>query len=284
MIIIAESGATKTDWRSLHKDGSVTSVQTEGLNPMVMSHEVMNRVIGTAIPAVNPSGTRVSQVFFYGAGLVSPDAIASLASIIEIWCPFAELEFHTDMEAAGRAVFGDGSGVVAVMGTGSNSCMWENGNIVRNIRPGGFILGDEGGGAALGRMFLADYIKGLVPEELASLFEENYGLDYAGIVKGVYRSEAPSRFVASFARFVYENRNFEYAAGLVERNIRDFMERSLVRYGHETVGVVGSLGYACREQLDAIGKEYDLEFVKFLQTPIDGLIAYHKSKTEIHVI
>ena len=84
MIIIAESGATKTDWRSLHKDGSVTSVQTEGLNPMVMSHEVMNRVIGTAIPAVNPSGTRVSQVFFYGAGLVSPDAIASLASIIEI--------------------------------------------------------------------------------------------------------------------------------------------------------------------------------------------------------
>ena len=82
MIIIVESGATKTDWRSLHTDGSVTSVQTEGLNPMVMSHEEMNRVIGTAIPAVNPSGARVSQVFFYGAGLVSPDAIALLASIL----------------------------------------------------------------------------------------------------------------------------------------------------------------------------------------------------------
>lgn len=284
MIIIAESGATKTDWRSLHKDGSVTSVQTEGLNPMVMSHEEMNRVVGTAIPVVNPSGIRVGQVFFYGAGLVSPESIASVTSILEMWCPFAEMEFHTDMEAAGRAVFGDESGVVAIMGTGSNSCLWENGNIANNIRPGGFILGDEGGGAALGRMFLADYIKGLVPEELASLFEKTYGLDYAGIVKGVYRSEAPSRFVASFARFVYENRRFEYASGLVERNIRDFMERSLIRYGHEKVGVVGSLGYACREQLEAIGKEYGLEFVKFVQVPIDGLIAYHKSKRETHVI
>lgn len=284
MIIIAESGATKTDWRALHPDGSITSVQTEGLNPLVMSPDEMNRTIGSAIPGVNPSGTRVSQVFFYGAGLVSPEAGAQLASILELWCPFAELEFHTDMEAAGRAVFGDGSGVVAIMGTGSNSCLWEEGRIVRNIRPGGFILGDEGGGAALGRMFLADYIKGLVPEELASLFEKTYGLDYPAIVKGVYRSEAPSRFVASFARFVCENQRLEYAAGLIERNIRDFMERSLVRYGNGKVGVAGSLGYACRGQLEAIGKDYGLEFVKFVQAPIDGLVAYHKSKTETHVI
>ena len=284
MIIIAESGATKTDWQALHSDGSITSMQTEGLNPVVMSHDEMNRIIGSAIPGVNPSGTRVRQVFFYGAGLVSPEASAHLASILELWCPFAELEFHTDMEAAGRAVFGDGSGVVAIMGTGSNSCLWEDGRIVRNIRPGGFILGDEGGGAALGRMFLADYIKGLVPGELASLFEKTYGLDYPAIVKGVYRSEAPSRFVASFARFVYENRGYEYAAGLIERNIRDFIERSLVRYGNKKVGVAGSLGYACREQLETIGKEYGLEFVKFLQAPIEGLVSYHKSKTETHVI
>ncbi len=284
MIIIAESGATKTDWRALHEDGAVASVQTEGLNPMVMSHEEMNRIIGAAIPAVNPSGTGVSRVFFYGAGLVSLESKELLASILGLWCPFAELEFHTDMEAAGRAVFGDGDGVVAIMGTGSNSCLWENGRIVRNIRPGGFILGDEGGGAALGRMFLADYIKGLVPEQLASLFEDTFSLDYAAIVQGVYRSEAPSRFVASFARFIWENRRCEYAAGLIERNIRDFMERSLVRYGNGKVGVAGSFGYACREELEAIGKEYGLEFVKFVQAPIDGLIAYHKSKTETHVI
>lgn len=276
MIIIAESGATKTDWRALHDDGTVTSVQTEGLNPMMMSHEEMGRIIGMAVPAVNPEGKRVERIFFYGAGLVSPEAGAAISSVLDLWCPFAEVGFHTDMEAAGRAVFGDGDGVVAIMGTGSNSCFWQEGKIVSNIRPGGFILGDEGSGAALGRMFLSDYVKGLVPDELAALFEKTYGLDYAGIVKGVYRSEAPSRFVASFARFVYENRNGAYAAGLIERNIRDFLERSLSRYGCGRVGVAGSFGFACREELERLGKEYGLEFVRFVPAPIDGLVEYHK--------
>lgn len=278
MIIIAESGATKTDWRSVADDGTVVPVQTEGLNPMVMSHEQISGIIGKAVPAVNPTGRLVSHVFFYGAGLVSAESGAVLSSILDLWCPFAQVELHTDMEAAGRAVFGDGDGVVAIMGTGSNSCLWENGRIVRNIRPGGFILGDEGGGAALGRMFLADYIKGLVPEALASLFDKTFCLDYAAVVKGVYKSEAPSRFVASFAPFIYENRNDAYAAGLIERNVRDFMERSLKRYGNREVGVVGSFGYACREELEVIGKEFGLEFVRFVKSPIDSLVAYHQSK------
>lgn len=278
MFIIAESGATKTDWRSVSDDGSVGSVQTEGLNPMMMSQEQMSCIIGKAIPAVNPEGRQVSHVYFYGAGLVSSQAEAILGSIIDLWCPFSQVEFHTDMEAAARALFGDGSGVVAIMGTGSNSCLWENGSIVRNIRPGGFILGDEGGGAALGRMFLSDYIKGLVPEGLAALFDSEFGLDYPAIVKGVYKAEAPSRFVASFARFVCDNRNDGYAAGLIERNIRDFIERSLSRYGNPEVGIVGSFGCACRDELETIGKEYGLTFVKFVKSPIDALAAYHLSK------
>lgn len=278
MFIIAESGATKTDWRSVADDGSVVSVQTEGLNPMMMSQEQLGGIIGKAIPSLNPEGRQVSHVYFYGAGLVSSQTVAVLEAIIDMWCPFSQVELHTDMEAAARAVFGDGSGVVAIMGTGSNSCLWENGSIARNIRPGGFILGDEGGGAALGRMFLSDYIKGLVPEGLASLFDREFGLDYPAIVKGVYKSEAPSRFVASFARFVCDNRNDGYAAGLIERNIRDFIERSLVRYGNRHVGIVGSLACACRDELEAIGQEYGLEFVKFVKSPIDALVSYHQSK------
>ena len=124
----------------------------------------------------------------------------------------------------------------------------------------------------------ADYIKGLVPEDLASVFDATYGLDYAAIVKGVYKSEAPSRFVASFARFVFENRDNEYAARLLERNLRDFMERSLVRYGKSEVGVVGSFGHACRKELESLGQEYGLNFIKFVKSPIDALVDYHLSK------
>ncbi len=275
MIIVAESGATKTDWRSVSEDRKVISFQTAGLNPMTMSYEAMREIISSAVPVLNPSGCRVEQIFFYGAGLVSENSTSALASILDMWCPFAQMEFHTDMEAAARAVFGDGSGVVAIMGTGSNSCLWQDGHIVRNIRPGGFILGDEGSGASLGRMFLSDYIKGLVPEELASSFDAEFGLGYPEIVKGVYRSEAPSRFVASFARFVCEHKDDDYAAELIERNIRSFMERSLVRYGNGRIGVVGSFGCACRDEIERIGKDYGLVFEKFIQAPIEELVAYH---------
>ena len=275
MTIIAESGATKTDWRSVAEDGKVISVQTAGLNPMTMSYEALREVIASAVPVLNPGGCRVDNVFFYGAGLVSEESTCVLESVLDMWCPFAHVEFHTDMEAAARAVFGDGSGVVAIMGTGSNSCLWQDGQIIRNIRPGGFILGDEGSGASLGRMFLSDYIKGLVPEELASRFYAEFGLGYPEIVKGVYRSEAPSRFVASFARFVCGHKDNEYAAELIERNIRSFMERSLVRYDNGRIGVVGSFGCACRDEIERIGKDYGLVFEKFIQSPIEELVAYH---------
>ena len=275
MIIVAESGATKTDWRSVSEDGSVISVQTAGLNPMTMSYEALRQVVASAVPVLNPEGGRVDNIYFYCACLVSDESTCLLRSIFDLWCPFAQLEFHTDMEAAARAVFGDGSGVVAIMGTGSNSCLWQDGHIARNIRPGGFILGDEGSGAALGRMFLADYVKGLVPEDLASCFDAEFGLGYAEIVKGVYRSEAPSRFVASFARFVCEHRNNEYAAWLIEQNIRSFMERSLVRYANVKIGVVGSFGCACRDEIERIGKDYGLVFEKFIQSPIEELLVYH---------
>ena len=275
MIIVAESGATKTDWRSVSEDRKVISFQTAGLNPMTMSYEAMREIISSAVPVLNPSGCRVEQIFFYGAGLVSENSTSALASILDMWCPFAQMEFHTDMEAAARAVFGDGSGVVAIMGTGSNSCLWQEGHIERNIRPGGFILGDEGSAASLGRMFRSDFIKGLVPEEIASCFETEFGLGYPEIVKGVYRSEAPSRFVASFARFVCAHKDDDYAAELIERNIRSFMERSLVRYGNGRIGVVGSFGCACRDEIERIGKDYGLVFEKFIQAPIEELVAYH---------
>ena len=276
MLIIAESGATKTHWCSVSPDGTVRRAQTCGLNPVVASEEAIRGAVGSAVPLLNPDGIRVSRVHFYGAGLVGGVVTIPFIDMIQMWCPFAHIELHTDMEAAGRALFGDGSGVVAIMGTGSNSCLWENGMIRRNIRPGGFILGDEGSGAALGRMFISDYIKGLVPEDMGAEFEDIYGLDYPAIVSKVYKGEAPSRFLASFAEFVcgWKKRS-DYASALIERNIEDFIERSLVRYGMKEVGVVGSFGCACNDELMEIGDKYGLMFTRFVQAPIDELVKYH---------
>lgn len=278
MFIIAESGATKTAWRAVCDDGAVRAVETDGLNPVCLDAERINRIVRTAIPELNPEGKLVDDIFFYGAGLVSQETAAPIAQALELWCPTASLHFHSDLLAAARAMFGDGSGIVAIMGTGSNSCLYENGSIVRNIRPGGFILGDEGSGTALGRAFLADFIKGLLPASLENEFVKEFALDYSQIVHKVYKEPAASAFMASFAPFILSHKDDRYVRNLIEDCLEAFVQRSLARYAEAgtKVGVTGSFGLACREILCDIGTRHGLEFVKFVKSPVDGLVTYHK--------
>ena len=283
MIIIAESGATKTAWRAVREDGNIGGLETEGLNPTGLSPEDIQAIIRKAIPKLNPEGRHVQDIFFYGAGLVSTESTSVIADTLGMWCPLAELHFHSDMLAAARALFGDGSGVVAIMGTGSNSCLYEHGKITENIRPGGYILGDEGSGAALGKAFLADFVKGLLPAEVEAEFVSTYGLDYAQIVRKVYKEPAASAFMASFAPFILKHKENEHIKEMIATCIGSFVKRSLARYQALTTdsisarkaGVVGSFGWAFMDFLVEAGKEHGLEFVKFLKDPIDELVKYH---------
>ncbi len=276
MIIVADSGATKTAWRSISTGGLVRSAQTAGMNPSCLDEEGCRAIVREAVPVLNPEGERVESVFFYGAGLVSEEAAAPVRLALEMWCPFARISLHSDLLGAARALFGDGSGIVAIIGTGSNSCLYENGRIVSNIRPGGFILGDEGSGAALGKALLADAVKGMLPEEIKADFDSIYGLDYPTIVRKVYREPAASAFLASFAPFLIERMAYPYVRTLVSDCMEAFVKRSLARYGAEAkVGIVGSLGCACEDILRETAAPYGLEFVKFVKSPIEELVRYH---------
>ena len=283
MKIIAESGATKTSWRAIAQDGSVRSADTAGLSPTCLDGDAVRELVRDAVPALDPEGTHVSSVIFYGAGLVSEESAAPLRDAIQMWCPFAEISFHSDLVAAARALFGDGSGVVAIMGTGSNSCLYEDGRLMKNISPGGYVLGDEGSGVALGRAFLADFVKGLLPGHVEEDFVRVYGLDYPQIVRKVYKEQGASAFMASFAPFVLSHACDPYMEGMIRDNLEAFVRRCLSRYGayasdSETarkIGVVGSFGCACEDALRVIGGRYGLEFVKFLKSPVDELVKYH---------
>lgn len=276
MIIVVDSGATKTAWRSVDGDGCVRQAQTAGMNPSCMDEEGCRALVREAVPELNPKGEGVDAVYFYGAGLVSEDAAAPVRSALEMWCPFAQVHFHSDLLGAARALFGDGSGIAAIMGTGSNSCLYEDGKIVTNIRPGGFILGDEGSGAAIGKALLSDFVKGMLPSDIEEEFSAQTGLDYPTIVRKVYREPAASAFLASFAPFVIERIAHPYLHQLVSGCMDEFVRRSLSRYGTGMgVGVVGSLGCACEEILRDTGRKYGLEFVKFIKSPIEELVRYH---------
>lgn len=285
MFIVVESGATKTAWRAVCDDGSVRAVQTAGLSPTCLDMEHTQEIVRKAIPELNPEGKHVDEIFFYGAGLVSPQSCAPIEEALQMWCPLANVHFYSDILAAARALFGDGSGVVAIMGTGSNSCLYENGEITRNIRPGGFILGDEGSGVALGRAFLADLIKGLVPSQIEEDFDKEFRLDYSQIVRKVYKEQGAAAFMASLAPFILAHKDEEYIRGLIESSLEAFITRSLERYADNAsediagkVGVVGSFGCACEEMLREVSKRHSLEFVKFIKSPVDELVTYHRSR------
>lgn len=276
MIIITDSGATKTAWRSIDSAGCVRATQTPGMNPSCLDDEGCRAIVREAVPVLNPKGEGVDAVYFYGAGLVSEEAAAPIRSALEMWCPFADVRFHSDLLGAARALFGDGNGIAAIMGTGSNSCLYENGEIVSNIRPGGFILGDEGSGAALGKALLSDFVKGMLPPDIEEEFSAEFGLDYPTVVRKVYREPAASAFLASFAPFIMQRTDRAYMHDLVSECMDLFVRRSLARYGKDVpVGVVGSLGCACEDMLRETGRRYGLEFVKFIKSPIEELVKYH---------
>ena len=285
MFIVVESGATKTAWRAVYEDGSVRSVQTAGLSPTCLDIEHTQDIVRNAIPSLNPDGRHVEEIYFYGAGLVSRESWVALEDALQMWCPMASVHFYSDILAAARALFGDGSGVVAIMGTGSNSCLYENGEIVRNIRPGGYVLGDEGSGVSLGRAFLADLVKGLVPKDIEDDFQKDFGLDYPQIVRKVYKENAASAFMASLAPFILAHKEERYIRELIEDCLESFIRRALSRYSEGAsdkeaacrIGVVGSFGSACEDMLREIGGRYGLEFVRFIKSPIDELVTYHST-------
>lgn len=275
MIIIADAGATKTDWCSISDEGTIRRFRSKGLNPSVQSVDQMREIVGESVPELNPSGQSVGSVHFYGAGFISEEVAAPMVAVLDLWCPLAQIGCHSDLLGAARALWGDGDGVVAIMGTGSNSCLYKNGTIVNNIRPGGYVIGDEGSGAMLGKMLLADYIKGLMPPDIEEQFRSKYNLDYSKIVSKVYYEPRPSAFLAAISLFVVNNLEHEYIRGLVEECVESFVRRALSRYDCKNVGVVGSFGYTCREILEEVGARYGLKFTRFLPAPLDALIEYH---------
>ncbi|MCQ2143977.1 MAG: hypothetical protein MJY56_07915 [Bacteroidales bacterium] len=274
--LIAESGATKTDWRLLEGKETTISLQSGGINPAVMGADSISPILWDVKNRLG--GAEPDEIFFYGAGVIGPD----FKTTLEGFFPGARVECESDLTGASRALFGDEAGIAVILGTGSNSCEWDGSGIARHIGCGGFILGDEGSASHLGKMLLSDYIKDLVPsplkEKLYDWYTDKYNeaLDYPSIVRRVYRSETPSAWVASFAPFVTANLSDPYAKDLARKCFKAFAERNLHAYDKSLpVGVVGTFGLVCQELVRESAKEFGFNVVKFVKSPIEALAAYH---------
>lgn len=285
--LIVDSGSTKTSWcfaflpDTKSADGART-VTTEGLNPAVMSAEEVEEKIAKALnhclQSLSISAADVENVFFYGAGCIAGRAGVVSESIQSILVD-ARIYVADDLLGAARALCGHKAGIACILGTGSNSCLYDGENIVAHTPALGYVLGDEGSGAVLGRKFLNAVLKQTLPENIRKRFLQESGLDMAEVINRVYRSPAPNRFLASMSKYIHGYLDEKEVRDIVIENFEDFIRNNILAYGDEfrTINVVGSIAYHYKEQLTEAASRNGFQIGKIIKSPIEGLIEYHMS-------
>jgi len=276
MILITDSGSTKTSWCFSKKGKEPELINTGGVNPFFRSTEnIVTEWKET--PLASLSG-KVNRVFFYGAGVVNDEKASVIKKALDVFFPEAEKEVHSDLLAAAHATLGKKSGIACILGTGSNSCLYDGKNITAHVPPLGFILGDEGSGAVLGRQLVGDYLKKTMPSELQHLFQQKYPLEYADFLNRVYRQEKPNQFLAGFVPFLSENIQHEYCKHLVENAFDAFIGRNVVQYpGYkkDPICFVGSVAFYFQKQLKNVLLRRKMVPEIILKEPLLNLVKFH---------
>jgi len=282
MYIIADSGSTKTQWCVVDPAGDAVSYYTSGINAVMMTGEQIMAVLTDEYTGPHEG---IDAVYFYGAGCGPsfPEATATLVETVSKYFGCQRIEATTDLMAAARSLCGTQAGIACILGTGANSCYYDGREIVKNVRPLGFILGDEGSGAVMGKKLLANVLKGIFPEDLCKLFYEDYPYGYPEFIANVYRKPMPqpNRFMASMTRFLSKHIDREECSKLVEDSFAEFVERNVLQYPEAKncpVAFTGSIAYFFRPQLEKVLSRYGLTVGRISQVPMEGLVEYHRNE------
>lgn len=280
MILIADSGSTKTDWCLVENGKNILRFQTRGTNPFFQTEEEILEEIETGLlPGLK--GVEPSSVHFYGAGCAFPEKNEIIRRAVSRHLP-VPVEVGSDLLAAARALCGDRPGIACILGTGSNSCQYDGKEIVKNVSPLGFILGDEGSGAVLGKLLIGDVLKDQLPPALKELFLSQYGLTPALIMDRVYRQPFPNRFLAVFSPFILEHLDEPAVWELVTRSFLAFFTRNVKQYDYFDLPVhlAGSVAWHYQTVLKEIAFDLGIRLGTIIQSPMEGLIRYHSGISE----
>ncbi|MCM1518150.1 MAG: hypothetical protein NC117_05885 [Pseudoflavonifractor sp.] len=277
MILIADCGSTKVDWCVVDDGRVVCRVSTGGINALLMTEVEIADIIGRELmPAIE--GCAIDEVHYYGAGCISDEVCDNVRRAIAHHIPASVVEVNTDLLAAARALCGRERGIACILGTGSNSCYYDGERIVDNVSPLGYILGDEGSGAVLGRLLVGDVLKNQLSPALCEKFLTQYNLDTLEIIHRVYREPQPNRFLASVSPFLLENMEEPAIHRLVLNSFKSFFVRNISHYeGYRDMPVnfVGSIAYYYHDVLKEAADAIDATLGTIVISPMDGLISYH---------
>ena len=280
MILIADCGSTKIDWCIVNNGKVEKQVFTMGMNAIMLTEEEMrSRIADELMPEI--SGYSIEAVHFYGAGCISPEVCANVARAISANIPGAKsVNVHTDLLAAARALCGHSEGIACILGTGSNSCYYDGSEIRDNVWPLGYILGDEGSGAVLGKLLVGDVLKNQLPKDLCDKFLAEYDLDRLTIIRRVYKEPQGNRFLASVTPFLLANIERPEIHSLVLNSFKAFFVRNIQQYpGYRSLSVnfIGSIAYYYRDVLAEAAEACGCRIGTIIKSPMQGLIQYHSA-------
>lgn len=280
MILIADSGSTKTDWCVVLNGTPIKRISTKGLNPFFQSEEEVQQELAHSLLPQLPEGT-INSVYFYGAGCTPEKAPVIRRAIADSLPIVGNIKAYSDMLAAARGLCGYEAGIVCILGTGSNSCFYNGKEIVNNVSPLGFILGDEGSGAVLGKLLVGDILKNQLSPTVKEAFLKQFDLTAPEIIDRVYRQPFPNRFLASLSPFIAEHLEEPGIRQLVLNSFIAFLRRNVMQYDYAQYPAhfIGSVAHYYKEILQEAAQETGVSIGKILQSPMEGLIRYHTTSS-----
>jgi len=292
MILIADSGSTKTDWAIVTGASQPVVLNTQGINPVHQSREEIVRILReefVSLMASNPEVQKLRSsailtpqfplsVYFYGSG-IRPEMESLMTVLLRETFPQAQIvEAHSDLLGAARALCGRNEGIASILGTGANSCLYDGKAIVEHTPALGYILGDEGSGAVLGKRFIHDLYGGILSDNIRETFEKETKLTLAEIIKRVYRQPMANRFLASLSEFITNHLDDSEVRGVVVQNFIDFLRYHISPYCRQDLPVsfVGSVAWYYKDELHEAAERLGYKLGTVLKTPLAGLIRYHQ--------
>ena len=280
MILVVDSGSTKTDWIALDKNGKeIFSTKTLGLNPQMLSNEILNERIKNNFD-IYKNRKSVEKLFFYGAGCGVESTQERILKVFNSIFINSEFDIKEDTYAAVYSAVDIGTpSIVNIIGTGSNCSYYDGEKVIQKVQSLGYVLMDYASGNYYGKYLIRAYYFNKMPEDLRKEFGENYDLSPNSIKNKLYREENPNTYLAGFANFLIENKSNEYFKEIIFKGLERFIDYQILQYDDFSkvdIHYVGSIAYYLRDEITRIGKKYNLKTGKFIQRPIIGLVDYHK--------
>lgn len=278
IILIADSGSTKTDWVLCNGSIIVKRIKTQGLNPTIQSSDEILAVLKAEL-ADNIDTTAPQKIFFYGAGCAYETANNRMKQALEAIFATKEIEIYSDLLASARALCGHEEGIACILGTGSNSCLYDGKNIIDNTPSMGYILGDEGSGAHLGRQLVSDCVKKQLPKAIREKFMQEYNLDAATILERVYHTPLPNRWLASLTPFIQENKKNAEVHTMLKHCFTQFFQRNVMVYRRSwlPIHISGGIGMNFSEEIRETAESLGLSVGNIVESPMEGLIKFHSN-------